>query len=286
MRPALRATAIVCLAWSATAVASAFAQGATADKQADAPKGFRVCSDPQNMPFSNDRLEGFENRVAALIAKDFGATPSYIWWGQRRGFIRNTMNATLEAGRCDVVVGVPAQYDLVRTTKPYYRSTYVFVYPKKKGWTISSLDDPRLKTLKIGVHLLGDDYTNPPPVHELSKRGVVDNVVGFNTFYSQTNPPSAIIDAVAAGRVDLAIVWGPVAGYYAKRQRVPLEIVPVPSGKGDLPFTFDISMGVKKDNTALYARIEQILERRKPEITRILMDYGVPLVERRAGSPR
>jgi quinoprotein dehydrogenase-associated probable ABC transporter substrate-binding protein len=172
------------------------------------------------MPFSNDRLEGFENRIAALIAKDFETTPTYTWWGQRRGFIRNTMNATLEEGRCDVVIGVPAQYDLVRTTKPYYRSTYVFVYPKQKGWTIASLDDPRLKKLKIGVHLLGDDYTNPPPVHELSKRGVVDNVVGFNTFYSETNPPGAIIDAVAAGRVDLAIVWGPLAGYYAKRQRV------------------------------------------------------------------
>jgi mxaJ protein len=272
VRFALRATAIVCVVWSATAVAQ---QG---------PR-FRVCSDPQNMPFSNDRLEGFENRIAALIAKDFGTTPAYTWWGQRRGFIRNTMNATLEEGRCDVVIGVPAQYDLVRTTKPYYRSTYVFVYPKQKGWTIVSLDDPRLKKLKIGVHLLGDDYTNPPPVHELSKRGVVDNVVGFNTFYSETNPPGAIVEAVAAGRIDLAIVWGPLAGYYAKRQRVPLELVPIPSGKGDLPFTFDISMGVKKGNDALFARLERVLEKRKPEITGILMEYGVPLVAK-AGTPR
>jgi quinoprotein dehydrogenase-associated probable ABC transporter substrate-binding protein len=253
--------------------------------RAAAAGGFRVCSDPQNMPFSNDRLEGFENRIAALIAKDFATTPTYTWWGQRRGFIRNTMNATLEEGRCDVVIGVPAQYDLVRTTKPYYRSTYVFVYPKQKGWTIASLDDPRLKKLKIGVHLLGDDYTNPPPVHELSKRGVVDNVVGFNTFYSDTNPPGAIIEAVVAGRVDLAIVWGPVAGYYAKRQRVPLELVPIPSGTGDLPFTFDISMGVKKGNDALLARLEQILQKRKPEITGILMEYGVPLMAK-AGTAR
>ena len=245
--------------------------------------GLRVCADPQNMPFSNDRLEGFENRIAALIAKDFGAAPSYIWWGQRQGFIRNTMNATLEEGRCDLVIGVPAQYDLVRTTKPYYRSTYVFVYPKHRGWTIASLDDPRLKKLKIGVHLLGDD-SNPPPEHELSKRRVVDNVVGFNTFYSDTNPPRAIVDAVAGGRVDLAIVWGPVAGYYAKQQRVPMDIVPVPSGKGDLPFAFDISIGVKKGNDALFARIERLLENRKAEITKILEDYGVPLVDTKAGS--
>ena len=253
---------------------------------AGAQTRLRVCADPQNMPFSNNRLEGFENRIAELIAKDFGSVPSYIWWGQRQGFIRNTMNATLEEGRCDVVVGVPVQYDLVRTTKPYYRSTYVFVYPRQKGWALASLDDPRLKKLKIGVHLLGDDYTNPPPVHELSKRGIVDNVVGFSTFYSETNPPGAIIEAVAAGRVDLAIVWGPVAGYYAKRQRVPLELVPIPSGKGDLPFTFDISMGVKKGNDALYARVEQVLAKRRSEISRILMDYGVPLVNPNRRAPR
>ena len=122
---------------------------------------------------------------------------------------------------------------------------------RARGCTIKSLDDPVLKKLKIGVHLLGDDYTNPPPVHELSKRGIVGNVVGFSTFYSAENPPSAIIDAVASGRIDVAIVWGPVAGYFAARQRVPLEMVPVPSGKGDLPFAFDIAMGVKKGDEAL-----------------------------------
>ncbi len=158
------------------------------------------------------------------------------------------MNATLEEGRCDVVIGVPEGYDLVSPTKPYYRSTYVFVYPKDKGPQIKSLDDPVLKKVKIGVHLLGDDYTNPPPVHELSKRGVVGNLVGFSTFYSAENPPSAIIDAVASGKVDVAIVWGPAAGYFVKQQRVPLAMVPVPSGKGDLPFEFGISMGVKPGN--------------------------------------
>ena len=239
---------------------------------------FRVCADPGNMPFSNDRLEGFENRIADVIARDFATVPTYIWWGQRVGFIRNTMNATLEAGRCDIVMGVPEQYDAVRTTKPYYRSTYVFVYPKGKGLTIRSLDDPALKKLKIGVHLLGADYTNPPPVHELSKRGLVDNVVGFSTFYSADNPPSTIVDAVASGRIDVAIVWGPAAGYFARRQRVPLELVPVPSGKGDLPFAFSISMGVKAGNDALKARLEQVLARRHTEIANILMEYGVPMV--------
>jgi quinoprotein dehydrogenase-associated probable ABC transporter substrate-binding protein len=244
--------------------------------------GFRVCADPQNLPFSNDKGEGFENKIAALIAKDFGATPSYIWWGQRRGFIRNTMDATLKEGRCDFVIGVPAGYDLVSTTRPYYRSTYMFVYSKGKGLALKSLDDPALKKLKIGVHLLGDDYTNPPPVHELGKRHIVDNVVGFSTFYSAENPPSAIVDAVVKGTVDLAIVWGPIAGYFAQRQRVPLELVQIPSRKGDLPFEFDISMGVKRGNEALRARLVEVLDRRQAEIEGILRQYGVPLLPSRA----
>jgi quinoprotein dehydrogenase-associated probable ABC transporter substrate-binding protein len=240
---------------------------------------FRVCADPENLPFSNRALEGFENKIADVVAKEFGATPSYIWWGQRRGFIRNTMFATLKEQRCDIVIGVPEGYDLVRTTKPYYRSTYVFVYPKGKGLQIKSLDDPILKKIKIGVHLFGDDYTNPPPVHELAKRGIVDNVVGFDTFYSAQNPPSRIIDAVAGGQVGVAIVWGPAAGYFVTHQSVPLEMVPIPSGKTDLPFAFNMSMGVRPDDATLKAQLEKVLDKKQLEIRKILQEYGVPLVE-------
>ena len=245
-------------------------------------KEFRVCADPENLPFSNRQQQGFENKIASLIARDLGAEPRYIWWGQRTGFIRNTMNATLKEGRCDIVIGIPAGYDLVAPTKPYYRSTYVFVYPKNKGLQIRSLDDPILKKIKIGVHLIGDDYTNPPPVHELARRGIVDNVAGFSTFYSSQNPPSTLIDAVASGKVDAAIVWGPAAGYFAARQRVPLELVPVPSAPTDLPFTFDISMGVRKGDAKLKAQLEQVLDKRQTEIQKILRDYGVPLLNRKA----
>src|SRR5437867_8717040 len=185
---------------------------------AQTPKEFRVCADPTNFPFSNRQGEGFENKIASLIANDLGASLRYVWWGQRRGFIRNTMNASKKEERCDVLIGAPAGYDVVQPTKPYYRSTYVFVYLKGKGLHIQSLDDPSLKKAKIGVHLLGDDYTNPPPVHELAKRGVVDNVVGFDTFYSAKNPPSTIIDAVANGKVGVAIGWGPAAGYFGARE--------------------------------------------------------------------
>jgi quinoprotein dehydrogenase-associated probable ABC transporter substrate-binding protein len=255
------------------------ARGAAPAKEAAAVTQLRVCADPNNMPFSNEKLQGFENRIADLIAKDMGLTVHYTWWGQRRGFIRNTMNATLASGRCDVVMGVPDKYDLVRTTRPYYRSTYVFVYRKDKGLALKSLDDAALKTLKIGVHLLGDDYTNPPPVHELGKRHIVDNVEGFSTFYSAENPPSAIVDAVASGKIDVAIVWGPVGGYFAARQRVPMTVVPIPSGKGDLPFAFDIAMGVKPGNDALSVRVQDVLDRRRADIAQILKTHGVPVLE-------
>jgi len=246
-------------------------------------KQFRVCADPENLPFSNEKLEGFENKIAELLAKEFNAPLSYVWWGQRHGFIRNTMNATLKEARCDIVIGVPAGYDEVLPTKPYYRSTYVFVYPRGKGLQIRSLDDPVLRKIKIGVHLLGDDYTNPPPVHELSKRGIVDNVVGFDTFYSAQNPPNRIIDAVASGKIGVAIVWGPAAGYFAARQSVPLDVVAIPSGKTDLPFAFDISMGVRPGDVMLKARLEKALDRKQAEIQKILKDYGVPLLDRATG---
>jgi mxaJ protein len=248
-------------------------------------KQFRVCADPENLPFTNRQLEGFENKIADLIAKELEASPFYIWWGQRIGFIRNTMKATMKEARCDVVMGVPKGYDLVRWTKPYYRSTYVFVYPKYKGFHVKSLDDPILRRLKIGVHLLGNDYTNPPPVHELGRRGIVDNVVGYSTFYSRENPPSRIIEAVTTGEIDVAIVWGPVAGYFAKKQRVPLEVLPVPSGEGDLPFVFDICVGVREGEDALKAQLERILDRKRDEIRSILEDYGVPLVDGKKDAP-
>ena len=249
-------------------------------------KEFRVCADPENLPFSNQKLEGFENKIAAVIANDLGASLRHIWWGQRRGFIRNTMNATLKEGRCDIMVGAPAGYDLVRTTRPYYRSTYVFVYRRDKGLALKTLDDPILKKIKIGVHILGEDYSNPPPVHELAKRGIVENVIGFDTFYSSRNPPSAIIDAVAGGRIDAAIVWGPAAGYFVLHQQVPMTMVPIPSKKGDLPFAFDISMGVKRGDDALFDRVEKALERKRAEISGILTEYDVPRVDVAALQPR
>jgi mxaJ protein len=247
------------------------------------PAVLRVCSDPNNLPFSNARGEGFENKIAELMARDLGARVEYTWWPQRRGFIRNT----LRAGRCDVVLGVPAAFELARTTRPYYRSTYVFV-TRAGGPRIASLDDPQLRHLRVGVHVIGDDYANTPAAHALAKRGIVRNVVGYSVYgdYSKPDPPADLMRAVADGAVDVAVVWGPLAGYFAKRSAVPLALAPV-SPQVDLPFlpfVFDISMGVRRADTTTYTLIDRELKRRRPEIRHILEEYGVPLVDGGRGS--
>jgi mxaJ protein len=238
----------------------------------------RVCSDPNNLPFSNQKQEGFENRIAELIAREMGTKVEYTWLPQRRGFLRNT----LLAGKCDVVMGITTGAERVLTTAPYYRSTYVFVSRKDRRLGIRSLDDSALRTLKIGVQLVGDDYANTPPVHALSRRGVTGNLVGFSVFgdYSEPNPPARVIDAVSSGAVDLAIAWGPLAGYFAKKSTVPLEVVPV-SPSVDPPglrFAFDISLAVRPADTHRKQQLEQILTRKRTEIDRILDEYGIPRV--------
>jgi mxaJ protein len=239
----------------------------------------RVCADPNNLPFSNERGEGFENRIASLLAGDLGERVEYTWWAQRRGFVRNTLNAR----SCDVILGVPAHYEMVRTTRPYYRSTYVFVTRRDRRLHITSLDDPALRTLRVGVHLIGDDYANSPAAHSLAKRGLITNIRGYTLYgdYSKPNPPARLIEAVANKEVDIAVAWGPLAGYFAKRSSVPLDIVPVtPSRDGPLSYVFDIAMGVRRGDSARAAALDAELTRRRPEIVRILGEYGVPLLSR------
>ncbi|MBV8856692.1 MAG: substrate-binding domain-containing protein [Acidobacteria bacterium] len=253
------------------------AQPPTSQQKFERPAGvLRVCADPNNLPFSNERGEGFENKIAELLAGDLHERLEYTWWAQRRGFFRNT----LKAGACDVVLGVPSSFELAATTAPYYRSTYVFVYRKGKGLNVHSFDDAVLHDVKVGVQLVGDDGADTPPVHALSARGVINNVRGYTLYgdYRQPNPPARIVEAVAKGEVDVAVAWGPLAGYFAPRQRVPLEVVPV-SPQFDLPFlpfVYDISMGVRRGDEDLRQQLEGFLERRRPEIERILDDYGVP----------
>jgi quinoprotein dehydrogenase-associated probable ABC transporter substrate-binding protein len=238
----------------------------------------RVCADPNNLPFSNQRLEGFENKLVALVAREMGEKVEYTWWAQRRGFFRNT----LKAGACDLVPGLPAGMEMALTTSPYYRSSYVFISRKGARIEIKSFDDPILRKLKIGVQMVGDDFSNTPPAHALSARNIIQNVKGFTLYgdYSQPNPPARIIKAVENKEIDVAIAWGPLAGYFAKHARVPLKVVPV-SPEVDqpfLPFVYDISMGVRRGDQALRDQLEQILEKRRSDIDKILDIYGVPRV--------
>jgi quinoprotein dehydrogenase-associated probable ABC transporter substrate-binding protein len=238
----------------------------------------RVCADPNNLPFSNDRREGFENRIAELVGRELHRPVAYTWAPEWRGFVRKTLGA----GRCDVVLGIPASSDRVLATRPYYTSTYVFLSRRDRGLDIHSLDDPRLRRLRIGIHFVGDDYVNPPPAHALARRHIVDNVVGYSLYgnYARPNPPADLVRAVARREVDLAIIWGPFAGYFAPRMGVPMRLEPVtpaldPPG---LRFTFAIAAGVRPADTALGAAIDGALARRHADIARVLRRYGVPLV--------
>ncbi len=242
----------------------------------------RVCADPNNLPFSNERREGFENRLAELLARELRAEVRYTWWAQHRGFFRSTLNA----GLCDLVPGMPSSLDRAWATRPYYRSSYVFVTRRDRHLRLRSFDDPALRSLRIGVQLVGDDYANTPPAHALARRGLAGQVVGYRVLddYRRPNPPAHIMDAVVDGSVDVAVVWGPLAGWFAGRSSVPLDLVPV-RPQVDLPFmpfVFDIAMGVRRADTALHAEIDAVLLRRRAEIGRLLAEYGVPRVDARA----
>ena len=243
-------------------------------------QALRVCADPNNLPFSNEKQEGFENRIAALIAKDLGVPVRYTWWPERRGFVRNT----LKAGACDVVMQVPAAYELTAHTAPYYRSTYVFVTRADRKLRIRSFDDPALRHLRIGIHMMGDDYANSPAAAALARRGLAAQIVPFMIYgdYSQPNPPARLIRAVARDSVDVAVVWGPLAGYFAKRSATALVLTPVRPVAGDgLPataFAYSMAIGVRRGDTAWRAILDGELARRRVDIHRILEDYGVPLV--------
>ena len=236
----------------------------------------RVCADPQNMPFSNRKREGFDNKIADVIARELGDSVTYAWWPSRRGYLRNTLNA----GSCDLVIGVPIGFDPVATSKPYYRSTYYIVSRTDEKLGITSLDDARLKKLRVGVNLLDGDYTNTPPAHALSAHGITGiGVVGFPGFYDDEHQPGEIIDSLAKGKIDVALVWGPLAGWFAKKSGVPMTLTALPdSDSVDLPFAYSVAIGTRRSDRELRSLIDEILVRKKPEIDKILMEYNVPTV--------
>lgn len=240
---------------------------------ADAVKELRVCGDPNNLPFSNEKLEGIENKIAEVVAKDLGMTVAYTWWPHQRGLVKRVLNT----GQCDVMLGIPKGYDPVLWTKPYYRTGYVLAYRKDRKLKLRSLDDPALKTLKIGVQV------NTPPHDALGQRGIADNVVGYQLMFDSNfhaeDYPGKLVEDLIAGSIDVALVWGPIAGYFAKKKAAPLELVLLEDQpEGGNRFAFEISMGVKKGNKELKEKLEQALARKHTEIEHILEGFGVPLL--------
>ena len=235
-------------------------------------KELRVCADPNNLPFSNIKQEGFENRIAEVIAADLHAHLTYVWQRMGRGFVREFLNK----GRCDLLIGIPANFKAVLTTAPYYRSTYVFVVRRDAAYKPTSLEEPGLRDIRIGVQALDEEYT--PPAEALMHQGMRDSLV---TYHTVGEDAESIMRAVADQEVGVAIVWGPLAGYWIHKNGDALECAPVhpESEPPGLPFTFEISMGVRKGNTALRDALEAALEHHKEDITNILAIFAVPQLE-------
>lgn len=273
-RTAARLTRIALLAGTGALWAAAPAQ---AQRPAPRQAGLiRVCADPDNMPSSNEKGEGYENKIAELIAKELNSTLTYVWYPTRRGYFR-----ILNGRYCDLAVEAPAGLDMAGVTKPYFRSGYVFITRQGSGFEdISSLSDPRLKRAKIGVNIYTSDSENSPPAMALSRYGVVGNLTGYSTFFSDQVRPDDIIKGVANKDVDIAIAWGPVAGYYAKQSPVPLAIKPLPAqdSLSDVPFQYNIGIAIRRQDKELRDSLQAVLERRHPEIEAILKEYGVPVL--------
>jgi mxaJ protein len=229
-----------------------------------------VCADPDDLPYSHAERGGFENRVASVVAGEIGATLRIAWQPLRRGVVRKTLGA----GACDALAGVPVGMEGVATTAPYYRSAYVIVQRRDGAAEITSFDDARLRDMIVGVPLVGADMAAAPPALALARRGIVGNVRGYPVF-GDTPAAQRMVDAVAAGTLDAAFVWGPQAGYYVQRSRRPLTMTAV-RDRGE---QFAIAMAVRQDDTALRDELDAALARAHERIAAVLREYGVPVVE-------
>ena len=290
-RPARRVPAgfQACLLAVPVAFALLGAPAAAQDKPVER-KALRVCQDPNNLPFSNGKGEGIENRIAELFGQSMGLPVTYFSFPQRLAFIRNTLRYKLpdQDYPCDIVMGVPVGFDQVSVTQPYYRSTYALVYAQGKGMDqvrsaadFLALDRARLAKLRIGV------FDRSPASDWLSKHGLVDSGVPYQIMSADpAQYPGEIIEKdLASGKLDVAIVWGPIAGYFAKRIQSPqLTVVPLKSEPG-VRFDFQMAMGVRYGEREWKQQVEALIESKRAEIASVLADFGVPLVADADASP-
>lgn len=263
---------------------AALTAGAAAQDPPAARTALRVCQDPNNLPFSNVKGEGIENKIAEVFGKSLGLPVVYYSFPQRLAFIRNTLKFKLPGQEypCDIVIGVPAEYDQVSATKPYYRSTYALVFPKGKGLDqvasgedFLKVDPAKLSKMRIGI------YDRSPASAWLAKHKLVDQGVPYPVMNADPDQyPGEIIEKdLAAGKIDVAIVWGPIAGYYAQRVKTPeLAVIPLKSEPG-VQFDYQIAMGVRYGEREWKQQVEGLIESNRSQIQAILKDYGVPVVD-------
>lgn len=280
------------LARSALAVLTLAATGALAAEPAKVQEPvLRVCQDPNNLPFSNRALQGFENKIAALLAADLGWKIEYTWYPQRIGFIRNTLrakNADSDSFKCDLVIGVPAGFDMGATTRPYYRSAYAMAYVKGKGLDgvrtledLAALSADKRAKLRLGV------FGRSPVADWLLENGLMERMVTYQPQSGDADryPGEMVEKDLANGVIDVAFIWGPIAGYFAHQSTaVPIEAIALKPHAG-MQFDFEIVMAMRFGDAAYKQRIDDAIDRKRSQINAILAEYGVPLLEQHA-APR
>jgi quinoprotein dehydrogenase-associated probable ABC transporter substrate-binding protein len=236
-------------------------------------KTLRVCADPNNLPFSNEKGEGFENRIAEYLAGKLGKPLAYAFYPGATGFVRNTLNAHL----CDVILGMPQGNDLVQPTNPYYRTTYAIVTRAGDGLDgISGLDDPRLKEKGRRIGLVA----NTPPGNILAREGLMGAVKPYRLMVDTRveSPSAAMIRDLESGDIDVALLWGPIAGFYAKNAKTKLTVAPIPETPG-ARMAFRIAFGVRHADQNWKRTLNQFIAQNHAELEKILIDYGVPLID-------
>ena len=264
------AVAVTCTALVA-ALGTAATAGAATSEVIDR-SALRVCADPANMPFSNRRGEGFENKIAEVLAAELGVPVRYTWFPQATGFVRQT----LRARRCDLIVGISLGFELLQNTNPYYRSAYVMIYREDSGLSATALDDPALKEVQLGI------VAGTPPANLLARNGLLGNVRPYHLMVDTRvdSPGKQMVEDVATSEIDVAIVWGPIGGHYAKQQEeVPLRVVPLVTKPDGVRMDYRITMGVRFNEPEWKRELNALLKAKQEEIDAILHDYGVPLLD-------
>ena len=253
------------------AVLTAGAAGRAATSEVIDRSALRVCADPANLPFSNRAGEGFKNKIAELLAAELGVPVQYTWFPQAIGFVRNT----LKARKCDLVIGISLGFELLQNTNPYYRSAYSLVYRPDGALAIEALDDPVLKDLTIGV------VAGTPPASAIAKHGLLANVRPYQLMVDTRfdSPGKQMVEHIAAGAVDVGVLWGPIAGYYAQQQEPPPKVVPLATRPGESRMDFRITMGIRFNEPDWKHRLNDLIAEKQDEIDAILLDYGVPLLD-------